>query len=162
MKDADDAFSPERTRQRATQHKRGETKSEKESPITARNVESSTAASKAAALCDDAQACKRMRQGAMEHNRGETKTEENNTNQNAANRLLTASFEESRRRIYVCVLASLQAHVSENTTTQKRGNKQRGENAIQNAVKRLLTASFDITQITHTCVLLSAPHSRPP
>ena len=82
--------------------------------------------------------------------------------QKAAKRLLTASFDKRRTHMNACVIASLQAHASESNTTQKRGNKQRGENAIQNAVKRLLTASFVKTQQTHACVLLSAPHSRPP
>jgi hypothetical protein len=57
-------------------------------------IESSTAASAPTALCDDAQACKLMRQRATQHESGESKCKGKSTIENAAKRLLTASFDK--------------------------------------------------------------------
>ena len=74
---------------------------------------------------------------------------------------LLQALKKQEMHVYLRHRKPASACVREQHNT-KRGNKQRGENAIQNAVKRLLTASFVKTQQTHACVLLSAPHSRPP
>ena len=66
---------------------------------------------------------------------------------------------------HTCMPACSQAckRMRQGATQHKRGETNSEEkNTNQNAVKRLLTASFDKTQITHACVLLLAPHSRPP
>ena len=104
-----------------------------------RNVESSTSASEAAALCDVTAttrkpATKRMSQGATQHKRGKTDGEENNTIPNAPSGCLLQALNDADDAFSPKRMRQRATH------TEKRRNKQRITD--QNVAKPLLTANF--------------------
>ena len=106
-----------------------------------RNVESSTSASEAAALCDVTAttrkpATKRMSQGATQHKRGKTDGEENNTIPNAPSGCLLQALNDADDAFSPKRMRQRATH------TEKRRNKQRGRITNQNVAKPLITANF--------------------